>query len=90
MPESTPDGGQITPSERVSCSLNDVPVVSLRGLLPFPAFSSCCWQARGSGFSSAIISGGALGNGDTCGDCAFESPGTSTAPNSSAIFHLSK
>ena len=81
----------MTPSERASCSLNDLPMVSaLCGLLSCPTVSPCCAQAFGSRISLDIISGGAEGNGDTCGDCAIESVGNSAAPNSSAIFNLGK
>jgi hypothetical protein len=88
---STPVGGQMTPSERASCSLNDLPVVSaLCGLLSCPTVRPCCAQAFGSRASLDIISGGAWGNGGTCTDCASESAGISAAPNSSAILNLGK
>ena len=81
----------MTPSERASCSLNDLPMVSaLCGLLSCPTVSPCCAQAFGSRISLDIISGGAEGNGDTCGDCAIESVGNSAVPISSAIFNLGK
>src|SRR5712691_2474579 len=91
MSGSTPGGGQMTPSERASCSLNDLPVVSaLCSLLSCPTVRPCCAQAFGSRTSLDIISGGALGNGETGAVCASESAGISAAPNSSAILNLGK
>src|SRR5450631_4313754 len=91
MAGSTPEDGQMTPSERASCSLNDLSAVSaLCGLLCCPSVRPCCAQAFGSRASLDNISGGALGNGETCADCASENAGISATPNSSAILNLGK